>query len=114
MAVVSEELCEARRQHFASSLQSIRKDIAETREGVSKMLRIVTEGNGSPALVTSVAQNASFRQTMEQWLIDERKDRSRRTEQAERDRKQYKITVWLATSGWLVTIILFIVGIILK
>jgi len=41
MAVVSEELCEARRQHFASSLQSIRKDIAETREGVGKMLRIV-------------------------------------------------------------------------
>jgi len=114
MAEVSEELCEARRDAFAASLDSIKTDIIETRTGVGKMLRIVTEGNGSPALVSSVAQNASFRATMEQWLIDDRKERVLRAEQEKRDRKQHSLTVFLASGGWAVTIVLFIVGIILK
>jgi len=113
MAEVSEELCEARRDAFATSLDSIKTDIIETRTGVGKMLRIVTEGNGSPALVSSVAQNASFRATMEQWLVDERKDRKERAEQEKRDRKQHSLTVLLASAGWTVTIILFIVGVVL-
>ena len=114
MAEVSEALCEARRGIFAESLEGIKSDIAETRAGVGKLLRVVMEGNGAPSLVSSVAQNTSFRETMEQWLVDERKERIRRAEQEKRDRKQHSLTMLLASGGWAVTIVLFIVGIILK
>ena len=114
MAEVSEELCEARRGIFAETLEGIKADITETRAGVGKMLQKVTEGNGAPSLVFSISQNTLFRETMEKWLIDESKDRARRAEQEKRDRKQHSLTMLLASCGWAVTIVLFIVGIILK
>ena len=111
---VSEELCKSRRDTYNAKLSSIQSETSEIRKGVGKMLRIVTEGNGSPALVTSVAQNASFRKTMEEWLVKEREDRRKRAEQAARDQRQRRTIVLLATGGWLVTIILFALGMVLK
>ena len=111
---VSEELCASRRDVFNVKLDAIQAQTAETRSGVGKMLQIVTEGNGSPALVTSVAQNASFKKTMEAWLIQEREDRKLRVQQEAYDRRQRRVIVLLATGGWLVTIALFAIGMVFK
>lgn len=111
---VSEELCQSRRDTYNVRLSAIQSETSEIRAGVGKMLRIVMEGNGAPSLVSSVSLNTDFRATMEQWLVNERKERIRHAEQEKRDRKQHSLTMLLASCGWGVTIVLFIVGIILK
>ena len=111
---VSEELCQSRRDTFNVKLNAIQAETSEIRKGVGKMLRIVTEGNGSPALVTSVAQNASFRKTMEEWLVAEREVREAKERQDKRDREQYRRTMLLTSGGWLITIVLFAVSMVLK
>ena len=90
---ISASLCEAHRKTFGVQLESIASDAAEAREGVGKLLRIITEGNGREALMTQVDRNSEFR---------ERAERKGVTRVHRFDRW------WIAIGGWGVTIIVAI------
>ena len=107
---VSEEACELRRALMEEKLSRIQSDTISTREGVGKLLRIVTESNGKPSLVEEVRKNSEFRLMIEGCdLVDVVKtNRAFRDEiiKSRGDRKSRQWGLFLALAGWAVTIAL--------
>jgi len=103
---VTEQLCEERREHFETKLRAIAEDAREACQGVGKLLRIITEGNGQEAITVQVSRNSEFRERMEQWISTlESEQRERRAE-----RNRARLAIWLAVGGWAVTIVIAVAG----
>lgn len=111
---VTEELCSSRRETFDTRLKAIQDDTKEARAGVGKLLRIVSEGNGSPPLITAVTMNSAFRAEMERWHNEEQAERQRKQEEAERDRRSRQAHFWLTFTGWIVMLLIFGFGLLFK
>ena len=97
MTEITEALCQAHRDTFNTKLDSISKDVEDTRRGVGNLNRRLFEGNGSDALDTVIKANAEYR-------IQQQK--------REDARLKYKWTrnlSWMiAGAGWAIAIIIFL------
>jgi len=92
---VSEDLCEARRAETDRRLTSIEQNVLEARQGVGKLLKHLTEGNGQPPVLQRLA-------ACETTLLG--------TVDAQKEHKRTTLTLWIAVVGWLVTIALAVFG----
>ena len=96
MGEVTEALCQARTATFDTKLDTISRDVEETRKGVGKLNRRLFEGNGSAALDTVILSNTEFRLAMIE------------REEARRRFAWTRNLSWLlAGGGWAVGIILW-------
>lgn len=112
--LVNEKLCVARREAFLERLKAIEEHSANSAVGIGKVLRIVTEGNGKPALCTSVAENTAFRLEMQKYVKEERAVRAELAREREREQKDRKLRLTISSIGWVVMIVLFFLGVVLK
>jgi len=97
MPEMTKVLCQAHRETFTTKLDTISRDVEETRKGVGNLNRRLFKGNGSDALDIVIKANAEFR-------IQQQK--------READRLKYKWTrnlSWMvAGAGWAIAIIIFL------
>jgi len=110
--LVTVEVCELHRKLTNEKLTKIESDTSETRAGIGKLIRLVTESNGQPCLVEQVRKNNEFRTDMEAIGIVDivRTNQEFRQEfLANRDeRRKRQWSMFLAISAWVVTIGLWI------
>jgi len=101
---VTDALCEARMGRLETRLDGIARDTEETRRGVGKLIQIVSEGNGKPALTVRVDNCAD---AIDSHLAEhaQTEDRSR---QDQRERMKARWALYLAILGWLVTMGLWV------
>jgi hypothetical protein len=92
---VSEDLCEARRSETDARLKSIEQNVLDARQGVGKILKHLTEGNGNPPLL----QRMAACETTLEGIGD-----------AAKERKRTSLALWVSVIGWLVTIALAVFG----
>jgi len=93
MPEVTEELCQARVAAFNAKLDTISRDIMETRKGVGKLNQRLFEGNGSVALDTVIKANSDFRLKQQE-----------RAEAHERFKWTRNLGWMIAGAGWVVAI----------
>ena len=112
--MVTVEVCELHRKLTNEKLTKIESDTSETRAGIGKLIRLVTESNGQPCLVEQVRKNNEFRTDMEAIGIVDivRTNQEFRQEfLANRDeRRKRQWSMFLAISAWVVTIGLWIMA----
>ena len=112
--MVTVEVCELHRKLTNEKLTRIESDTSETRAGIGKLIRLVTESNGQPCLVEQVRKNNEFRTDMEAIGIVDivRTNQEFRQEfLANRDeRRKRQWSMFLAIAAWVVTIGLWIMA----
>ena len=112
--MVTVEVCELHRKLTNEKLTKIESDTSETRAGIGKLIRLVTESNGQPCLVEQVRKNNEFRTDMEAIGIVDivRTNQEFRQEfLANRDeRRKRQWSMFLAIAAWVVTIGLWIMA----
>jgi len=112
--LVTVEVCELHRCLTSEKLSKIESDTSETRAGIGKLLRLVTESNGQPCLVEQVRKNNEFRADMESLGIVDivRTNQEFRNEflanRSERRSRQWSL--FLAIAAWIVTIGLWVMA----
>ena len=111
--VVTEELCKSRRKTVDARFEAMQDAVVSIRDDVSKLLRIITEGNGT-SLMTSVAENTSFRIRFNKWMQEQEVLKREERDRAEQYRKQRRNQFLLTLGGWIVTMILFGLGVIFR
>jgi hypothetical protein len=106
---VTEALCEARMETLRVTLDGIRRDAADSREGVGKIIRTLTEGNGKEALTATISRNDLYIQKLENanvlQVIDAAKKLAERVAQEKIQRRATLLWGIGIASGWVVTLI---------
>ncbi|MCK9355723.1 MAG: hypothetical protein M0R22_01020 [Dehalococcoidia bacterium] len=98
---VSESLCEARRAETDRRLETIERDVGETRQGVGKLIRVLLEGNGQPSFssrLSTIEGAVGGLQKNERERLDEEKS-------TRKQRIQTRLAIWLAIGSGIVTIV---------
>lgn len=98
---ITETLCEARRAETAQRLETIERDVSETRTGVGKLLRVLLEGNGQPAITARITACENEVATIRACTEEQKAAEKERV----RTRAQTRVALWLALGGWVVTLI---------
>lgn len=96
---VTDALCDARMGRLETRLDSIARDSEESRRGIGRLIQIVSEGNGKPALTVRVDQCAK---AIDSHLEDHEKAADC-SEADEREKRKARWGLWLAVLGWAVT-----------
>lgn len=102
--IVTDALCEARMGRLDTRLDSIARDSEEARRGIGRLIQIVSEGNGKPALTVRIDQVAT---AIEAHLGEHGKvNDCAATDNRERRKAHWGLV--LAGLGWAVTMGLWI------
>ena len=111
---VSNATCASHRALTEERLLNMGRDITEIRSGVGKLIRIVTESNGTISLCDQVRRNNEFREQMhELGIVDIVRSNAEFREQiteASNNKKKNKWALILSGCGWAVTTALWILS----
>jgi hypothetical protein len=107
--VITEALCEARMETLKVTLDGIRRDAADSREGVGKIIRTLTEGNGKEALTATISRNDMYIQKLEDnHILDVIAAAKKLAENTEKDKANRRaMLLWGIgiASGWALTLV---------
>jgi hypothetical protein len=107
--IITEALCEARMETLRVTLDSIRRDTADAREGVGKIIRTLNESNGKEALTATIARNDLYIQRLESANVLQVIDAAKKLAvKIEADKMQRRTTLLWGiglASGWALTLI---------
>jgi len=115
---VSEKLCLSRMVSTDLKLDAIAKDSSESRAGVGRLIRIVTESNGGPSLCEQVSRNTEYRGELDsEGLLEivhtNKTFREEITDHSNR-KKQRRLTLIGLAGGWMITLIAIAVQLFTK
>jgi hypothetical protein len=106
---VDDVLCLARMALVNDKLDAIKSDGAETRAGVGKIIRKLTEGNGTEALVTTISRSDAYIKRLEEAnVLDVIAAAKRLSEEIERKKNERRAMILWGVgiaSGWALTLV---------
>lgn len=102
--LVTTQLCDARQRAILQNLKALDETAKATNEKLDRIVKLISEGNGAPPLISAVALNTDARKRVDEWVKEQEDAADDRAQQ----RKHLNVEMTIAGAGWLVALLLFI------